>query len=490
MTRDARQDWQAGAAAMLAAWPGPAALLDRRGRLQGVNAAALALLGAARPGRMGDDARLWFSLAEQPAFLAALSTGSGQLALCLEDPLAAPRMVEVVLKPLERGLILLQMRAEAPQGREERLALLGRMAGGVAHDFNNLLSIVMGASRAASQAPDAGARALELAAIDAAAERGAGLVRQLLAFSRQQVLAPRILALNDSVAAIGAILPRLLGPGIALDLALDEPGRLVLADPTQLDQIILNLVANARDAIRGSGKGARIRLATGRRVVLQTGGEDGIPPGRYASIIVEDDGPGIPPALMSKIFEPFFTTRIDKGGTGLGLATVQGIVAQSGGHILAESVQGDGTRFTILLPRQQGEAPAAGTETTPAAASHATILLAEDEPALLRLSSNALAESGHTVLPAEDAYTAIELIEAGARPDLLISDVSMPGMDGVALARAARVLCPGLPVLLLSGYAAATLAVDMAAEGWHFLAKPCRAEALHAAVAAALAKSA
>jgi two-component system cell cycle sensor histidine kinase/response regulator CckA len=223
-------------------------------------------------------------------------------------------------------------------------------------------------------------------------------------------------------------------------------------------------------------------------VVLQAGGENGLPPGRYASIIVEDDGPGIPPAIMMKIFEPFFTTRIDQGGTGLGLATVQGIIAQSGGHILAESPPGGGTRFTILLPRQEGGAIVEAQTIPPPA--QATILLAEDEPALLRLASHALAENGHTVLPAADGYTAIEMIEAGARPELLVSDVSMPGMDGVALARAARALCPGLRVLLLSGYSAAALAVDMAAEGWHFLAKPCRADELRNAVAAALVKHA
>jgi two-component system cell cycle sensor histidine kinase/response regulator CckA len=244
------------------------------------------------------------------------------------------------------------------------------MAGGVAHDFNNLLGIVIGASAAAASAADATARGRELAAIDAAADRGAALVRQLLAFSRQQVLAPRILRLNDAVAAIGALLPRLLGTGIALDLVLEEPGRLVLADPTQLDQVIINLVANARDAIQISGKGGRIRLETGRRVVLQAGGENGLPPGRYASIIVEDDGPGIPPAIMMKIFEPFFTTRIDQGGTGLGLATVQGIIAQSGGHILAESPPGGGTRFTILLPRQEGGGHCRGADHPVPRSSH------------------------------------------------------------------------------------------------------------------------
>lgn len=490
MTRHGRHDWQAGAVAMLAAWPEPAALLDRRGRLIALNPLGRSLLSPGLPLRAGDEARLWFPAAEQAGFQAAISQGSGRLTLTLTGPLEAPRMVSAVLQRVEAETLLLCLRRSLPQGQEDRLALLGRMAGGVAHDFNNLLSIVMGASAAAAGASGPEALARELATVDAAAERGAGLVRQLLAFSRQQVMAPRILALNETVGAIGMLLPRLLGQGVGLELALEEPGRTVLADPTQLDQVIVNLVANARDAIRQSGRGGRILLATGRRVVLQRDGEAGIPPGRYATIIVEDDGPGIPAAMLPRIFEPFFTTKIDQGGTGLGLAMVQGIVAQSGGHILAEAVASGGSRFTILLPRHEGEVPKASPPAEPAAAPPATILLAEDEPALLRLGSASLSEQGHHVLPAEDAYAAMELLEAGARPDLLISDVSMPGMDGVALARAARALHPGLPVLLLSGYAAATLAVDLTIEGWHFLAKPCRAEALHAAVAAALAKPA
>ena len=166
---------------------------------------------------------------------------------------------------------------------------------------------------------------------------------------------------------------------------------------------------------------------------------------------------------------------------------MQGIVAQSGGHITAENAPGGGARFTILLPRHEGvvavEAPLPG----PAAAPPSTILLVEDEPALLRIGAQALRDAGHTVLTAEDAYTALEMLEEGAAPDLLASDVSMPGMDGVALARAARARQPGLPVLLLSGYAASALAADLPAQGWHFLAKPFPAQALRGAVALALA---
>jgi len=489
-----QQDFAAGAAAMLAAWPEAAVLLDPQARVIALNPVARALLGPALQSAPGDQAMAWFPPTEQEGFRAALSQG-GRLRLSLVDPLAAPRPVEVELRPMPPGMLLLRMTPPAQPGREERLALVGRMAGGIAHDFNNLLGIILGASAAAGQAADAQGRACELAVLDAAAERGAGLVRQLLAFARQQVLAPRVLALNTQVAAMAELLPRLLGRAVRLEVVLEEPGRMVLADPSQLDQVILNLAVNARDAIRDSGRGGVIRLATGRRVVLRPSGEGpgGIPPGRYASISVEDDGPGIPAEVLARIFEPFFSTKIDQGGTGLGLATVQGIVAQSGGHVLAESPPGGGSRFTILLPRHEGAALPMAPPTAPpmlVGACHATILLAEDEPALLRLCAQSLEQAGHTVLRAEDGYTATEALEAGAAPDLLVTDVSMPGMDGVALARAAQGLRPGLRVLLLSGYAAATLKVDLAAEGWHFLAKPCGPDALRAAVAGALAKSA
>lgn len=483
-------DVATGAAAMLAALPEAALLLDGQARVIALNPAARALLGPALRSAPGDAASAWFPPADQALFQAALPRG-GQLRLSLVDPLVAPRPVELQLRPVSPGMLLLRMTPPAPPNRDERLALVGRMAGGIAHDFNNLLAIILGASAAVAQAADAEGRRHELAVLDAAAERGAGLVRQLLAFARQQVLAPRALALNARVAAMAELLPRLLGSGVRLEVALEEPERLVLADPSQLDQVILNLAVNARDAIRDSGRGGRIRLATGRRVVLRPSGEGpgAIPPGRYATISVEDDGPGIPPEVLARIFEPFFSTKIDQGGTGLGLATVQGIVAQSGGHVLAESPPGGGSRFTILLPRHEGAAEPEAAQ-PPAETGPATILLAEDEPALLRLCAQALEKAGHAVLRAEDGYAATEALQAGATPDLLVTDVSMPGMDGVALARAARAMRPGLRVLLLSGYAAATLKIDLVAEGFHFLAKPCAADALRAAVASALAESA
>ena len=201
-------------------------------------------------------------------------------------------------------------------------------------------------------------------------------------------------------------------------------------------------------------------------------------------------GRASPPDILPRIFEPFFTTRIDQGGTGLGLATVQGVVAQSGGHIIAECPPAGGTRFTILLPRHEGPVWVEPAPLAVAPAPPSTILLVEDEPVLLRMGAQALRDAGHAVLTAEDGYAALELLEGGAQPGLIATDVSMPGMDGVALARAAAALRPGLPMLLLSGYAAAALAAELPAEGWHFLAKPFTSQALRDSVATALAKRA
>jgi len=480
--------WREGTRAMLAALPEPHALLDEAGQVQAMNDPCRQFLGPALAGVR--TAAAWFKADRRAELAAILARGEGRLMLSLADPIATPRQVEALLMQVAPDSSLLRLSPPPPPPRDERLALVGRMAGGVAHDFNNLLGIVTGTVEALRR-PGCDA-AQELAVLEGVAGRGAELVRQLLAFARQQRMAPVVLALNGRVTEIANLLPRLIGAAVRLDLSLEEPGRLVLADPSQLDQVIINLVVNARDALHRAGRPGHVRLSTGHRVVLRAAGEGpgAIPPGRYATLTVEDDGPGIPPDILPRIFEPFFTTRIEHGGTGLGLATVQGIVAQSGGHITAECPPGGGTRFTILLPRHEGPLPAAAPPPETIVAPRGRILLVEDEPALLRLGAETLRAAGHEVLTAEDGYTAIELLQAGARPGLLASDVSMPGMDGVALARAAGALRPGLPVLLLSGYAASALAADLPAEGWHFLAKPFTGEALLRGVAVALASSA
>jgi two-component system, cell cycle sensor histidine kinase and response regulator CckA len=476
-----------GALALLRTLPEAAALIDAQGRVLGANPACAALLGPALAARPGPAAS-WFVAADAAAFAAALSAGQGSLTLRLAAALDGTASVQAHIAALGMdGLLLLSLRPPRAAA-EDRLALVGRMAGGVAHDFNNLLGIMRGGAEMARRAPDTTALHAELRVLEQAADRGAALVRQLLAFARQQVLAPEVLDLNARVGAMAELLRRLLGPRASLDIALEQPGRLVKADPAQLDQVLLNLAVNARDAMGGAGT---IRIATGSRLVLRAG-EGGLPVGRYATLTVQDSGPGIPPEVLPRIFEPFFTTRIENGGTGLGLATVQGIIAQSGGHILAENAPEGGARFTVLLPRHEGEAPAA----VPPAAAVAVaprgpgrILLADDEPGLLRLSAAWLEEAGHAVVTAEDGFAALEAVQSGPPFDLLVTDMAMPGMDGAALARAATDAQPGLPVLLLSGYAAAALDIDWARTRWGYLAKPFSAEALCEAVARTLDKA-
>ncbi|MCS6891840.1 MAG: ATP-binding protein [Rhodovarius sp.] len=477
---------RAGALALLAALPDAAALLDEAGVVLGSNAACRALLGPALP-PAGQPAELWFHPADRPALRAALAAG-GQLMLRLADGSEDAASLPVLLAPLPGRPALLLLRLAPPRDvAEERLALLGRMAGGIAHDFNNLLAIIRASARRMLEDPQAAEG--EYAVLEQAADRGAALIRQLLAFARRQVLQPALLEPDRRIRELAPLIERLLGPGIALELALDQPGRMVRVDPAEFDRVLLNLAANAREAMGGRG---RLVIGTGARLVLrQVPG--GPAPGRYLQIRVQDSGPGIPPELLPRLFEPFFTTRAEKGGSGLGLATVQGIIAQSGGHVSAANAPEGGACFTLLLPRSEGEPPAGPARPAGARASAARparILLVEDEPALLRLSRLALEGAGHEVLPAEDAEAALELLRQGALPELLVSDLALPGMDGIALARAARALRPGLAVLLLSGYAEAAVGLDWAREGWHYLAKPWTPEGLRRAVAAALDKPA
>ena len=257
--------------------------------------------------------------------------------------------------------------------------------------------------------------------------------------------------------------------------------------------MLLNLAVNARDAMGAAGV---LRFSTGRRLVLageMVAGEL-LPPGRYVTLEVRDTGPGIPPEVLPRIFEPFYSTKLEAGGTGLGLATVQGIVGQSGGRIEVECPAGGGTLFRILLPRADPpvpDAPPAPVAEPVVAAAPAPppgqILLVDDERSLLRVAALSLRQAGHDVVAHEDAEDALDALREGLRPLLLATDVAMPGMDGLGLARAARALLPELPVLLLSGYSAASVGGAPGREGFAFLAKPFTPEGLRAAVDAALA---
>ncbi|MCO6419161.1 ATP-binding protein, partial [Siccirubricoccus sp. KC 17139] len=419
------------------------------------------------------------------------------LAAAPADPVAAADTawdVTATPWPAAGGALLLRIadrtaerRVEARLATADRFETVGRMAGGIAHDFNNLLAIILGSAAALREAGLQPGQAGDLGTLEEAARRGAGLVAQLLAFARQQPVAPRILELNAALLGLAPLLRRLLGSRIALELALEEPGRRVRIDPGQLDQLLLNLVANARQAMP---EGGRLRIATGHAVVLRAAGEGagGLPPGRYAVLEVADSGGGIPPEILPRLFEPFFTTRPEKGGTGLGLATVQGIVAQAGGQIGVTSRVGEGTCFRIHLPRQDAPAewPAPEPEAAappPAGAGRGPVLLVEDEPPLAKLGERLLQRAGYEVVVADCAEAALEAVAAGLVPAALVSDVAMPGEDGLVLARRLRQLWPGLPVLLLSGYAESLLGAPPAAEGFRFLAKPFAPAGLRQAMA-------
>ncbi|MFC7538188.1 sensor histidine kinase [Siccirubricoccus deserti] len=333
------------------------ALLDASGAILAANPALGRLAGLAVPVRPGLAVAQLVVPAERAALATLLAEAlAGRAAAPLAATPAGPTAPEdasweISVEALPAGAgapLLLRVgdrtaarRVEARLTSAGRLETIGRLAGGIAHDFNNLLAVVVGgvgAIRAAGVSP---AQAADVAAVEDAARRGAALVAHLLAFARQHRLQPRILELNAAVAGIALLLRRLLGEAIVLELRLEAPGRRVRVDPVQLDQVILNLAANAREAMPAGGT---LRIATGHAVVLRPEGEGpgALPPGCYAVLEVTDTGNGMPPEVLPRLFEPFFTTRPDKGGTGLGLATVQGIVAQFGGHIDVTSRPGRG----------------------------------------------------------------------------------------------------------------------------------------------------
>jgi two-component system cell cycle sensor histidine kinase/response regulator CckA len=378
-------------------------------------------------------------------------------------------------------------RLEAALAEGRGLQTVGRLAGGVAHDFNNLLTTIIGAVELAQgHAPDGHARdpqiAAELDQIRRAAERGAALVRNLLALGRQQQLQARPLDVNAALRDVAGLLRGALGKGVTLELDLEEPGRFVRADPGQLDQVLMNLVMNASNAMPEGGwltlRSAHATLYRGLAV-----GRESVPAGRYVVISVRDTGTGIPPELLDRIFEPFFTTRRAQGGSGLGLASAHGIVRQSGGYLTVDSEPGRGSEFRIYLPREHARPPPSPSEpvadrvppkTTAARSEGRSVLLVDDEDAVRRIAARALALKGWEVLQADSAEAALALLDAdpAVAPAALVSDVVMPGMDGPALVQAVRARLPGLPAILVSGYAEQGVLSPDRARDVAFLGKP------------------
>ena len=358
----------------------------------------------------------------------------------------------------------------------QKMEAIGRLAGGVAHDFNNMLSVILGTTELAMVETDPALPLFaDLQEIRKAAERSAELTRQLLAFARKQAVAPKVLNLNDTVAMMLKMLRRLIGENVEL---VWEPGAgdtTVKMDPCQLDQILANLAINARDAISGVGK---LIIETGNVTFGPAHSDEPTSPqpGDYVLLAVSDSGCGMDKSLLNLIFEPFFTTKDVGEGTGLGLATVYGIVQQNGGFITVASEPGQGTTFKIYLPRQQDKA-----ETSPAEASaeevsskHETVLLVEDEPAILQLGRRMLESLGYRVQTASSPGEAL-LWAASHASDihLLMTDVIMPQMNGWDLAKQMLLLNPSIRLLFMSGYTSNVIAHrEMLSSGAHFIQKP------------------
>jgi PAS domain S-box-containing protein len=356
---------------------------------------------------------------------------------------------------LERQQAEADVRALEDQLRHsQKLEAIGQLAGGIAHDFNNLLTVINGyCERLLASVPDGGALREDLDLIHNAGRRAAALTRQLLAFSRRQVLQPRTIELNAIVHDIDKMLRRVIGEPITVVTALAPDLGATRADPGQIEQVIMNLAINARDAMPQGG------VLTIETRNVEVGGDApgafGLPPGRYVSLLVRDTGHGMDEETLSHMFEPFFTTKELGKGTGLGLPTVYGIVMQSGGDVAVESVEGEGTTMRVFLPRIEApaEREAAPAAAEPVARGSETLLVVEDEELVRELVREFLESAGYTVIEAPDAEAALLLAEANREAiDLLVTDVILPGMNGLDLAVQLSASMPGLKTVFVSGY--------------------------------------
>lgn len=481
------------------------AMVDRDGRFVHVNAAFAAATGvsaAAPPLYPGD-----LVVREDKAALAdAIRRFSGGATH------AADMQVRLAARPDEpvsltlagaRGLgdaaVILCLKETGEEGQLKRqvaqatkMQAVGQLAGGVAHDFNNILTAIIGHCDLMLMRHSPGdSDHDDIQQVRANANRAAALTRQLLAFSRQQTLRPQVLQLPDVVSEVSNLLTRLLGETVRLEVKHGRGLGAVRADPGQLEQVIVNLAVNARDAMvaanpKGGGTLTIETLAVGRAAVKRMA-DDVLPVADYAALRITDTGTGIPADILPKIFEPFFTTKEVGKGTGLGLSTVYGIVKQSGGYIFAESPPGKGAIFTLYLPvYSAAEAPAPKAPAKPARKATTwgtgTVLLVEDEAMVRAVAERALARQGYKVLTAENGEAALELIATCERPDLLVSDVVMPMMDGPTMVAEVRRRYPDLPILFMSGYAEEQLRRSIDLDNVAFLPKPFSVQQLAEAV--------
>ncbi len=436
-----------------------------------IHGADLRVLEAGAPIELEEVVQLHDGVHTFLASKAPLTDLSGEIfGVCgVETDITARKQSEATLRQTEEQL-----------RQAQKMEAVGNLAGGIAHDFNNLLSIILSYSTVLARdlEPDDPRRA-DLQEIEAAGLRAAELTRQLLAFGRKQVLQPVIVNLNDSLRAMERMLRRLIGEDVELTLNTDPALGRTRVDPGQLEQIIMNLSLNSRDAMP---RGGRLTLETSNVELDESYAAEhpGTSAGPHVMLSVTDTGTGMDPATQARIFEPFFTTKAAGKGTGLGLSTVFGIVQQSGGSIWVSSDPGEGTCFKLYFPRVQ--APASATA-APAAKRLAmgteTVLLVEDDESVRKLARTILQRSGYRVLEAEHGAAAIKLFEANPGIQLLVSDVVMPGMSGPELAERIRPLRPDMRVIFMSGYTGDAISHHGVLDpGLAFLQKPFTPESL------------
>ncbi|WP_246351788.1 response regulator [Sphingobium subterraneum] len=489
--------------AVIALLPFGLAMADRDGRLLFVNnsfSRAAGLSHGQKPTYPGD-----LVVVEDQAALAAAvrryAIGpqiSGDIAVRLRVQPDEPVALSLAgVRGLGEAAVLLGLKDNSEESKLKRqvaqatkMQAVGQLAGGVAHDFNNILTAIIGHCDLMMMRHTPGDSDYDdIQQIKSNSNRAASLTRQLLAFSRQQTLRPQVLQLPDIVADVSNLLKRLLGETVKLEVSHGRNLGQVRADPGQLEQVIVNLAVNGRDAMPEGGvlsiKTYAVTTAQVREMRSTV-----LPPADYTALRISDTGTGIPPDLLPKIFEPFFTTKEVGKGTGLGLSTVYGIVKQSGGFIFAESEPGNGASFVLYLPVYVA---APGEQEPPAIKSPpprreswgtGTILLVEDEDMVRAVAERALTRQGYTVLTACDGEQGLEVLNSGQQIDLLLSDVVMPNMDGPSMVRQARHTHPDLPVVFMSGYAEEQLRKSIDIPNVSFLPKPFSVAQLSEAVRA------
>ena len=377
-----------------------------------------------------------------------------------------------------------QVRLEAQVRQATKMQAVGQLAGGLAHDFNNILTAIIGGADLLLMREAPGSQSYQdVEQIRQNANRAANLVRQLLAFSRQQTLQSRVLKVNEIIGELSQLLRRLLGEKVRLKVIHGRALPPVKVDPGQIEQVIVNLIVNARDAMPDGGEVTIATSAIKASEVLALGHEM-MPAADYVVITVRDSGAGIPADIIDNIFEPFFTTKEIGKGTGLGLSMVYGIVKQTGGYIFVSSPPGEGAKFSIYLPAST-EAVVPVREAAPKPLGdwgRGTVLLVEDEAMVRAVAERALVRSGYEVLAADSGERALEILNGGQRIDLLISDVVMPGMDGPTLVSRVRADRPKLKVLYISGYAEEQIRDRVDGVGTALLRKPFSVSELSNAV--------